>query len=206
MPTNDRIRRKAVWSGIVLFLALFGLIRPASATPAPCADETTTIVPAGFSALRTDMPFVRQLLDEGVAHSPTFASFVDRLAVTDIIVFVEPSLKLPNGISAYTAFAAKTPKCRYLQVLFDPRLPRLQMIALIGHELQHVLEVAAHPEVVDPTSLAAVYSEIGRSGPPLYGRHAFDSELAIAAGHTIFRELVEPAAAAATAVAADDGR
>jgi hypothetical protein len=68
-------------------------------------------------------------------------------------------------------------------------LPALRKIAALGHELQHAVEIADQPDVVDPASLALAYGRIGserglRSTEPL-----FDTDAAVAAGQQIWSEM-----------------
>ena len=53
---------------------------------------------------------------------------------------------------------------RYLHVQVTSDLGIDQLVAIAAHELQHAVEVAAHPEVVDAGSLAALYQRIGIPG------------------------------------------
>ena len=150
---------------------------------------------AGNPAVRTGSPRVARALEDGAARSPTFAGLLRQLADTDVIVFIEPAVRLPSGASGCLTFVAKTPSWRYMQILLDVQLARPQAIAIVGHELQHALEVASDPRVIDETTLGAMYLRIGRRADQWRGHEVFDSAQAIAAGRTILRELDDTSSA-----------
>jgi hypothetical protein len=69
---------------------------------------------------------------------------------------------------------------------------------LLGHELQHVVEIANEPSVVDERSLAAFYRRIGfKAAESEVDR--FESQRAIDAGQRIMRKILAPGFAASRA-------
>ena len=91
-------------------------------------------------------------------------------------------------------FIATTDKVRYLRIVLTQPLNlgnRNRLIALIGHELQHALEVAARPDVVDVTSMIELYRRIGF---PLKGRPGYETSAARAAGDAVLDELTRKVA------------
>lgn len=137
-------------------------------------------------------PFVGRLVEEGVRHSPTFAAEVRELSNSDIIVLVEPAVKLPPGICGHTTFLSARGGFRYLQILFETRYNVPQTIGIIGHELRHALEVATHPEVIDQKTFGSMYERIGYRNRLARRGLAYDSIEAITAGRTIVEEMVSP--------------
>ena len=75
---------------------------------------------------------------------------------------------------------------RYLRVQIRADLSRREAIALIGHELQHALEIADAAEVRDSTGLIRLYERIGHASS---GDHAYDTEAAQDTGRIVRREL-----------------
>jgi hypothetical protein len=68
---------------------------------------------------------------------------------------------------------------------------REQLIALIGHELQHAVEIADAPSVVDSRSLRMEYQRIGYLTRRFRGpRLSFDTRAANDIGHRVLREIV----------------
>jgi hypothetical protein len=80
---------------------------------------------------------------------------------------------------------------RYLRVVIDPKYPGCELAGLLGHELQHVLEIVSEPTVVDTTFLVAFYRRIGldKSGGLV---RRFETRQAIEAGTLVMREAPEP--------------
>ena len=78
------------------------------------------------------------------------------------------------------------------------RLARLtnqfQQIALIGHELQHAVEIADEPDIVDTDSLARQYRRFGRVSQISARGIEFDSIGAVETGYQVLREMQQGAA------------
>jgi hypothetical protein len=152
---------------------------PTMMNPAAPASNTTGGV------IATD-PAVIALVAEGTTRSSTFARIVADLQASDVLVTIEPNRRMKHGMTGYTAFVARTSVRRYLRVCFDPRQPRCEQIATIGHELWHAREIARHPEVVSQADFRALYDG-GVAGRSIRGR--WDSDGAVAAGRRIRNEL-----------------
>jgi hypothetical protein len=74
------------------------------------------------------------------------------------------------------------------------RLPRRQQIAMMAHELQHAVEIAETPAIVDGESLVREYKRIGyvNTWSTLPGV-AFDTQAAVRAGEQVLKELMQEA-------------
>ena len=98
------------------------------------------------------------ILRLGVTASPTFRLLLDTLEHSDLIVYVETR---PMRLPAQLQLAAVASGSRYLRV--SVRLPGrdADLVAWLGHELQHAVELAGAPEVVDQGSLTRFYERIG---------------------------------------------
>ena len=48
-----------------------------------------------------------------------------------------------------------------MQVVVNPKRPINQILAMIGHELQHAIEISEAPSVVDEATMAGLYRRIG---------------------------------------------
>ena len=65
-----------------------------------------------------------------------------------------------------------------------------RLIAQIGHELQHAVEIAGNSDVNDASTLSVLYERIGeRRGSPSDIR--YETEAAIQAGQRVLREIHE---------------
>lgn len=110
---------------------------------------------------------VRPLSDRGarlltVAQrlSPTIAAMVAKIEASDIILQLDTQLSLEVPF-AVTRLITATADVRYVRVSINPRQSPLRRIELLGHELQHVLEIAAEPSVRDQNSMRDYFTRIG---------------------------------------------
>jgi hypothetical protein len=128
-----------------------------------------------------------QLLLEGLERSVTLRAIVDRLEQLEVIVYLEMQPALRKKLAGMLTFLTATASSRYVRVSLNPEYPRDTLVATLGHELQHALEVAEAPSVVDAASLQAYYEKHGLSTP----RHAngWDSLAARVIGDEVRREL-----------------
>lgn len=128
-------------------------------------------------------------------ESATFRALVDRLAVSDVVVYLEYERQRLPHVSGHLTFMSAAGGRRYLRVFLDRSMYGPSGLALIGHELQHAVEIAEAPWVNDEASLVVLYARIGfaasHSEPA-----CFDSTRAIEAGRRIQREVAAYEAAA----------
>ena len=82
-------------------------------------------------------------------------------------------------------FIARSATDRFVRIQLNADCSDQTLVALLGHELQHVVEVADHPEVQSPEDLRAFYRRTGmRTGPD-----TFDSEEARQTGYLVRAEI-----------------
>lgn len=106
-------------------------------------------------------PAVNALIARGVERSHTFARLVREIDETDVVVYVETRLDLPLGLDGRLTFITAAGGVRYLRVQVPGNVGPEQLIGILGHELQHALEIAAHPAVQDSDGVAGLYRRIG---------------------------------------------
>lgn len=179
----------------VLSVGLVSVIALADpAAPAPSSRSSpSSVSPAHYLLLNAPERRVRStdarlqsLLAEGLNRSRTFASLVTALNRTDVIVYIESVMILPPGTMGRLSMMPPTGDFRYLRVQIRADLSRREAIALIGHELQHALEIADAAEVRDSTGMIGLYERIGHASN---GEHAYDTEAAQDTGRIVRREL-----------------
>lgn len=123
--------------------------------------------PAGASIgsrVRGVTPAVNALIAQGTRRSTTFARLVREIEATDLIVYVETRFDLPPGLEGRVTFLTSAGGVRYLRAQVPGHAGPEQLLGILGHELQHALEIAAHPDVRDSASLAGLYRRIGIKG------------------------------------------
>lgn len=132
------------------------------------------------------------LLEEGRDRSPTFAALASVLDGATVLVEVEVASSA-SGPSGRLTFQGLEGGLRRLRVRVDPGTTsyghalsrQIELIAILGHELQHAVEVAGSPAVVDAAGFARLYRTIGTS----LGDNAFDTAAARSAGEAVLHEL-----------------
>ena len=131
---------------------------------------------------------LRELLATGYQSSPTLRALVDRLERSDVIVHLERLTTSSPGVSGTLRFVARAGGFRYVRIAIGPA-PRSHALAMLAHELQHALEVAADPETVDEASFAALYRRIGQECRRRVTRRQFDTKAAQAIARQVLDEL-----------------
>lgn len=131
---------------------------------------------------------MRQLVQAGREQSPSFRALVDRLEATDVVVYVQCA-RLRSHLGGELAFVSVAAGIRYVIVRIAPHLTTDRTIAILGHELQHALEIAERPEIVDSRTLALAYAKFGITRRAAHARVDFDTEAAIGTGNAIWREV-----------------
>jgi hypothetical protein len=126
---------------------------------------------------------VRQIFRDSLARSATIGRLVSRIERSDVVVFLVARLP-DDGLAGKTQFVSSAPGARYVLVTLDPRAPALELIGRLGHELQHVAEIAEAPAVKGDEDLRALLSRIGwrRSA------ESWETQAAIETGRQASRE------------------
>jgi hypothetical protein len=125
---------------------------------AMAAILTTQVVPDPH--VRTTEPKLAALIELGLTGSGTFRQLVEQLNASDIVVYVV--LKQDrDGLGAYLSHdIVSAGGRRFLRVAIDTLGTESLVVARLGHELQHALEVAQAPEVRDAASLEQLFTRL----------------------------------------------
>ena len=172
--------------------ALSGDPSPASKPPVAVVAPSPAAIAANLLAsdnrrVRGATPRITKLIAQGVQRSRTFATLVNDVHQTNVIVYVEVNFGLPPNVAGRILFAGSAGAQRYLRVQVRATLQGDQMIAVIAHELRHALEVAGEHSVVDEKGLAEFYKRIGDSA---HAGGGYDTEAARVAQRIVRNELV----------------
>jgi hypothetical protein len=143
-----------------------------------------------YRQIRTTEPRLRRALDDGVRRSASFRALVRRLEHSDVVVYLRCSGERRSNVGGRLTFVSAAGGFRYVLVQLARLEPRAQQVAMLAHELQHAVEIADAPAVVDSESLAREYERIGHvsqwsAGP----RVAFDTHAAIDMGRQVLWEV-----------------
>lgn len=172
--------------GLVSLLALADPIAPAPSSSPALSAAHYLLLKAPDRRVRATDARLHSLLAEGLHRSRTFASLMTTLNRTDVIVYIESVMILPKDTMGRLSMTLPTGDFRYLRIQIRADLSRREAIALIGHELQHALEIAGAADVRDSTSMIKLYQRIGHASN---GEHAYDTDAAQDTGRIVRREL-----------------
>ena len=169
-------------------IATLALLAPVTAVAAPDLDRSGQIQYAS-SALRVRPHDARSaaLLLDGLRQSETLRTLVRRLEDRNVIVYIQMETKLKGRLAGSLTWLTGTQKFRYVRVSINPDLRGAVAVAVLGHELQHALEVADEPSIVDRKSLNAFYRAHGIS--MRVSTDGWDTRAAQEVGEEIRREV-----------------
>jgi hypothetical protein len=144
--------------------------------------------------IRSTEPILLAALTHGERASETVRRLVGRVNASDVAVYLMFDPHPAPGSAAHLSLITSAPGRRYLRISFDRRLSERDLPAMLGHELQHAVEIAESPSAIDAASVAALYRRIGfRSRSPQVD--CFDSVGAILAGRMVEKEVLAEARA-----------
>lgn len=135
--------------------------------------------------LRPVDALARLMIEVGRDRSDLFRTLAGTIEDSDLIVYVATAESLPRSMDGRLQFAAAVEGARYLRITVRRHLAPERLVALLGHELMHAVEIARNTDVRDQASLRALYMRIGHSHDGI----AFDTREAVAAGVHVLTEL-----------------
>jgi hypothetical protein len=119
-----------------------------------------------------------ELIATARARVPYIRAQLAALEGTDVVVYVGDHLaSSATEPPAYIRFVGAAAGTRYLKVTINRwKAPEDIRIEMLGHELQHALEIAAAPQVRDEHTLVGLYVRIGfRVGPRQFETRAAEA-------------------------------
>jgi hypothetical protein len=134
--------------------------------------------------VRSENPLLSTAIAEGAQRSPTFRRLIESIDATDGLVYVLEG-RCGQGVRAclHMSLELSGPN-RLLRILVNPRRAAgCELIASIGHELQHALEALGNPNVRTAFGLSSFFHRIGPEGS-----RRFETADAIQAGLAVARE------------------
>ena len=122
------------------------------AAPSPAQD--------GYTRIRALDHESTKLIEEARAGSPTVQRLLDRLEGSDLITYIKVGYR-PEKPRATTAIISAVPDVRYVLIVIGSFTSATERHLLLGHELQHAVELADNPEVRDERGMERLYKRIG---------------------------------------------
>lgn len=180
-------------SALLLILAMLRI--PFAVPEAP--DTGCDLSPGELTGLLEDpgrrvrglTPRMADVLDAGARRSSTFLRLLRLLEQKDVIVQILDDPTLRPSTPAQLLIVPVRGAIRFLRVQVGYDRGGDDLVALVGHELLHALEIAREPQVRDASTLQALYTRIG------FGTNRvlqFDTDAAIMVEKRIRRELRKP--------------
>ena len=152
-----------------------------TAQMAVCADETAS---TKASHVRSSNPAIRALIVEATRQSMTFRRMVEAIDASDSVVYVEEGTCGRSLLACFVNITGARGR-RYLWVKIDVRRADADVMASIGHELRHTIEVLDAPDVTSSAGMFLFYTRVGSIGTA----RAFETAAAVRAGDTVNAEL-----------------
>ena len=133
---------------------------------------------------------VTTLLHDASERSTTFRRLVETIGHTNGLVYVDPG-KCKPGFAACLVMSVKVSgPNRLLRVVVDTGRKPPEVMASIGHELQHAIEALSEPGVTNDALLHAFFERLA-GGPAATGQLEFETDAAVKAGDTVLKEVTE---------------
>ena len=149
MPTRLQARRRASRAGFGLTCAALLWMHAAAAV----AQQGPNV--------RIADRVLKAMLETGAAQSPALRTLLADLEAAPVLVFIDCGVQMRTRLGARLNFVTSVDGVRYVRIGVDCALGARHQLALLAHELQHALEIAGQPGVVDVDSMATYYEEVG---------------------------------------------
>ena len=133
--------------------------------------------------LRSSSPVINAAIQTAIERSATFRSLVATINASDSYVFVNDG-DCRHGVRACLATVGSGGSSRFLFVFIGSGKSDADLMASIGHELRHTVEVIADPTVRTTSAMFFLYERIGR-----HGTSQHETPDAMAAGNAVRAEV-----------------
>lgn len=176
---NPLQRRFVGW-----LLAAAVIVMPSAGAALLGAQSDDLPVRSADLAVRSIDNRIRSLIATATEQSDTFRRLSERVKESGGLVYVEPG-RCGHGVRACLVKVTIAGNRRVFFVKVAPTKPDMELMASIGHELQHATELL-DGGVNSTTGLFFFYQRSGSLGSSL---GAFETQAAIETGNTIAAEL-----------------
>jgi len=181
------MRSRAAMPGMAWWSLIGPIILIAGTSSAqPSAGESIAPPAATIHRVRASDSLAAQVLQQAAAESATVARLIAQLERSDLVVNIVTG-RVAGPFNGHTRVAASTPAVRYVRVTLRIPAAMPRLMATLGHELCHAVEIAGMPEVRSDTQLASAYTRIGWSPS---GDGFFETDAAVETGRQVAGELV----------------
>ena len=141
-------------------MAVAAILVTARSSAAAESDAPAVSLPAENAHLRSASPVINAAIESAIERSATFRLLVAEINASDSVVFVNEG-HCGHGVFACFAKVSSGGSHRFLFVLIDMRKTDAELMASIGHELRHTIEVIREPSVRTDLDKYNFYEENG---------------------------------------------
>ena len=159
----------------MMMTGLVGVGRPAAAADAN-APAVTRVRSSNASIVRV----IKQASDQ----SKAFRRLVETINASDGTVYVQEG-KCSHGVRACLVTVTRAGANRNLWVRVDTRVADVDLMGLIGHELQHAIEVLSDRTVTSGRAMYFFYLQKSSRGPGV----PFETDAALEMGEAVRTEV-----------------
>jgi len=177
--TNRTVR----WSkAAVMVVTVAAACNPSSAWGAPDAEFPPLV------RVRSSNPFIAAVIDEAAERSRVFRRLIERIDASDGLVYIDDG-KCGHGVRACLILSVQVAgPYRLLRIVVNARREKkaCDLMASIGHELQHAIEVLGEPKVRDYHTAYAFYEHEGSTD---WTKASFETAAALRTGFAVRDEV-----------------
>ena len=149
------------------------------------ADIVEAETPAsGGSRVRSSSPAIVTAIMTATGQSPTFRDLVDVVNASDGIVYLEEG-RCGHGVRSCVVAVVDAGANRVLRIRIGKYPSPLSIMAAIGHELRHAIEVLSNPDIRSTGAMQLFYLRNGSRRPG----GAMETYAAILAGDSVRAEV-----------------
>jgi hypothetical protein len=161
--------------GAIVVVLLLGAIDGGMAGASQDAPQLIRVRPADAE--------MRRLVVDGHRRSPTFRALIAELHQSNVMVTIQGGACAKGRIRSCVSDVQTDGRQRFVRVKVDFRTTDDRLIATIGHELQHAVEIAREPDVSTSEQVLSLYRRIafGACGQGLSARCETEAALDVEA-------------------------
>jgi hypothetical protein len=132
---------------------------------------------------------MRRLIADGAAGSAAFRAMIDAIDRSDLVVYVECRLFSQHDLRGRLGLVSATRRGRFAVIEIACYQPHGSQVAILAHELQHAVEIAAAPWVVDAKTFEQFYAATGELVSSSGGMKTYETTAAVERAARVQREL-----------------
>ena len=144
-------------------MAVAAILGTAQSSAAAESGAPAVGLPAEKAHLRSSSPVINAAIQSAIEQSATFRGLVAEINASDSWVFVNEG-DCRHGVRACFVSVRSSGAYRFMFILIDPRKRDGELMASIGHELRHTIEVIGEPAVRTDSAKFFFYERVAMHG------------------------------------------